>query len=291
MLEEPSHLTKTRTIKVGNTEMGSNLPITLFAGPNVLEPLDTCLEIAEHLKKVTAELGFGYVFKSSYFKPNRTDYGKDAHAEGYRGPGLHDGLEIFSKIRERIGVPIVTDIHSVEEAVAASEVADVLQIPAANCKHMDIILAAGSTGKAVKIKKGQWLSPWEMTNVVNQMLDNGYNDVMVTERGNFFGYKNLVMDIKSIPILKTLGVPVVWDCAHSVAFAEGNSHFLGSAREYIPYIARAGIAAGADGLFMEVHPNPDQALTNPVGSFPLQRIESFLQMLKPFADAATAIRG
>ena len=142
----------------------------------------------------------------------------------------------------------------------------------------------------MKIKKGQWLSPWEMTNVVNQLLDNGYEDVMVTERGTFFGYKNLVMDIKSIPILKTLGVPVVWDCAHSIAFAEGNDHFLGKVIEYIPFLARAGISAGADGFFIEVHPDPSQALTNPQATFPLGKLDSLLGMLKPFADAARETR-
>ena len=282
--------TRTRVINVGNYKMGGNLPIVVFAGPNVIEPLDICLEIAEKMKKITGELGFSYVFKSSYFKPNRTDYGKSAHKGGFRGPGLQKGLDILSKVREQAEVPIVCDVHSVDEAISASKVIDVIQIPAANCKHMDIVLAAGSTGKAVKIKKGQWLSPWEMTNVVNQMYDKGYNDVMITERGTFFGYKNLVIDIKSIPILKTLGAPVVLDCAHTVAFAEGNDHFLGAAREYIPYFARAGVAAGVDGLFFEIHPNPNEALSNPVGSLPLHRMESLLKMLKPFADAARSIR-
>jgi 2-dehydro-3-deoxyphosphooctonate aldolase (KDO 8-P synthase) len=283
-------MTKTRKIKIGEFEMGSNLPLVLFAGPNVVEPVEMCLRIAEKSQEIAQKFGFPYVYKSSYYKPNRTDYGPDVHSQGYRGPGLESALETFREIKEKVGVPIVTDVHSAEEAIAASEVCDVLQIPAANSKHMDIILAAGSTGKAVKIKKGQWLSPWEMTNVVNQLLDNGYNDVMVTERGTFFGYKNLVMDIKSIPILKTLGVPVVWDCAHSIAFAEGNDHFLGKVIEYIPFLARAGISAGADGFFIEVHPEPSKALTNPQATYPLDKLHDLLEMLKPFADAAEKIR-
>ena len=281
---------KTRVINVGKYKMGGKHPIVLFAGPNVLEPLDVCLEIARHMKKVAENFGFPYVFKSSYFKPNRTDYGPTAHKGGYQGPGLEEGLKVLSKIREQIDVPIVCDVHSAEEARIAAEVIDVIQIPAANCKHMDIVLGAGKTGKTVKIKKGQWLAAWEMRNVVNQMYDHGYHDVMVTERGNFFGYKNLVVDMKSIPILKTLGVPVVLDCAHTVAFAEGNADFVGGAREYIPFLSRAGIAAGVDGLFLEVHPDPNEALSNPNGSYPLHRVEPLLSMLKPFADAAITIR-
>ena len=291
MIENTINNIVSREIKIDNISMGKKFPLVIFSGPNVLEPLDICIKIAEKLKVMCEKFGFPFVYKSSYFKPNRTDYGPTAHSKGYRGPGLEEGLNLLRKIKEKVGVPVVTDVHSVEEALAMSEVADVLQIPAANSKHMDIILAAGSTGKAVKIKKGQWLSPWEMTNVVNQMNDNKYKNLTITERGTFFGYKNLVMDIKSVPILKNLGIPVVWDCSHSLAFAEGNEHFLGDVMEYVPFLARAGIAAGADGFFLETHPDPGSALTNPKATYPLEKFERLLHDLKPFADAAREIRG
>ena len=281
---------KTNIVNLSNFQIGGKNNLTIFAGPNVLEEYEVCVDIAQTMKEICLKYNFNYVFKSSYFKPNRTDYGPKAHKGGYMGPGFKDGLKSLEKIKVNCDIPLVCDIHSVEEAKEAGEILDVIQIPAANCKHMDIILAAGSTGKVIKIKKGQWLSPWEMTNVVNQLYDNGYKKVLITERGNFFGYKNLVIDFKSIPILKSLGVPVILDCAHTVAFAEGNSHFLGEAREYIPYFARAGIANGVDGLFFEVHHSPSEALSNPNGTITLKALDKFLGSIFELANLSKSFR-
>ena len=245
----------------------------LIAGPCVIESEDLCLRIGRSLKKTCDRLGIFYVFKASYDKANRTS------ATSFRGPGLESGLAILQTIRHRLGVPVLTDIHTEAQAQAAAKVVDILQIPAFLCRQTDLIAAAVGTGKVVNIKKGQFLSPGEMSPVVAKAKSAGGRKLLLTERGTTFGYNNLVSDMRSIPIMKKLGYPVVFDATHSVQLPGGGGDCSSGNREFAPVLARCALAAGADGLFIETHPDPNRALSDGPNMIPLSDMPDFLKSL------------
>jgi 2-dehydro-3-deoxyphosphooctonate aldolase (KDO 8-P synthase) len=253
--------------------------LTLIAGPCVIESEEMCLEVARSLKKICARLGLLYIFKASYDKANRTS------AKSFRGPGLEGGLQILASIRERVGVPILTDVHTEKQTVMASEVVDVLQIPAFLCRQTDLINTAVQTGKIVNIKKGQFLSPIETGQVVRKAVEAGAEKLLITERGTTFGYNNLVADMRSIPIMKRFGVPVIFDATHSVQLPGGGGDKSSGQREFAPVLARCAVAAGADGLFIETHPNPEAALSDGPNMIPLREMAKLLSSLVKLRDA------
>jgi 2-dehydro-3-deoxyphosphooctonate aldolase (KDO 8-P synthase) len=247
--------------------------LSLIAGPCVIESEKLCLRVAAALKKTCGDLGVSYVFKASYDKANRTS------ARSFRGPGLEAGLQVLAKVRENVGVPVLTDVHTESEAAIAGEVVDILQIPAFLCRQTDLINAAAATGKIVNLKKGQFLSPAEMGQVVEKAARAGAKRILVTERGTTFGYNNLVADMRSIPILRRFGFPVIFDATHSVQLPGGGGHQSGGQREFAPVLARCALAAGADGLFIETHPRPDRALSDGPNMIPLAEMPALLKEL------------
>ena len=259
-----------------------NSPRRLFliAGPCVIENERLCLQVAAALKKTCAKLGIFYVFKASFDKANRTS------AKSFRGPGLDEGLRVLARVREQIGVPVLTDIHNESHAAVAGEVVDILQIPAFLCRQTDLIEAAVTTGQVVNLKKGQFLSPAEMGQVVEKARRAGGDKLLVTERGTTFGYNNLVTDMRSIPILKRFGCPVVFDATHSVQLPGGGGDKSSGQREFAPVLARAALAAGANGLFIETHPHPDRALSDGPNMIPLAGMPALLRSLLKIFDAA-----
>jgi len=260
-----------------------NSPRRLFliAGPCVIESEKLCLQVAAALKKTCNALGIFYVFKASFDKANRTS------AKSFRGPGMETGLEILAKVRAKIGVPVLTDIHSESQATVAGEVVDILQIPAFLCRQTDLIEAAALTGQIVNLKKGQFLSPAEMGQVVKKARRAGAEKILLTERGTTFGYNNLVADMRSIPILKRSGCPVIFDATHSVQLPGGGGDKSSGQREFAPVLARAALAAGANGLFIETHPNPNRALSDGPNMIPLGEMPALLrQFLKVFNAVA-----
>jgi 2-dehydro-3-deoxyphosphooctonate aldolase (KDO 8-P synthase) len=247
--------------------------LTLLAGPCVIESEALCFEVAAALKKTCARLGLNYVFKASFDKANRTS------GKSFRGPGLEAGLNVLDRVRVKFGVPVVTDIHTEAQAAAAGEVVDILQIPAFLCRQTDLIEAAVATGKIVNIKKGQFLSPGEISRVVEKARSGGGKKIMLTERGTTFGYNNLVADMRSIPIMKQTGCPVIFDATHSVQLPGGGGDKSSGQREFAPVLARCAVAAGADGLFIETHPQPDRALSDGPNMIPLAEMPKVLQSL------------
>ena len=241
------------SIKLKNFEIGAD-KLTILAGPCAVETLDIMRETAEGLKNVCAELDINYVFKCSYDKANRSSI------NSYRGLGMEKGLEYLSKIKKEFDIPIVTDIHTPDQAAIAAEVADILQIPAFLCRQTDLLVAAAKTGKIVNIKKGQFLAPEQMEPLIKKVEDSGNTQIMLTDRGTTFGYNNLVVDFRGIPIMQAFGYPVVFDATHSVQLPGANGICSGGDRRFVPTLARCAMAAGADVLFFEVHPNPDEAL-------------------------------
>lgn len=246
----------------------------LLAGPCVLESLDLALGVALELRDIAQDLGLPVVFKSSFDKANRTSSGS------FRGPGLKLGLDWLSQIKDKTGLPIITDIHESGQAAAVAEVADVLQIPAFLCRQTDLLLAAARTGRVVNIKKGQFLAPWDMRGPVEKIRAEGFSDIWLTERGSSFGYNNLVVDFRSLVILRELGCPVVFDATHSVQLPGGQGRASGGQREFVPHLARAAVACGCQGVFMEVHPDPDRALCDGPNSWPLSKTRALLAELK-----------
>jgi 2-dehydro-3-deoxyphosphooctonate aldolase (KDO 8-P synthase) len=242
-----------RTTIDEHVTVGEGCPLLLLAGPCVIEGEDFTLRMAERLRDVCSSAGVGFVFKSSFDKANRTSI------DAFRGHDLHEGLRILQRVKEEIGVPVVTDIHEREHAATAAEVVDVLQIPAFLCRQTDLLLAAAATGRVVNVKKGQFLSPPEMGQVVRKLEAGGAERILVTERGTTFGYNNLVVDFRSLPQLSGFGRPVVFDATHSVQSPGGLGDASGGNREYVPFLARAAVAVGVDALFMEVHEDPDSA--------------------------------
>jgi len=261
----------------------NSFPFLLIAGPCVIEDYDTTFNIAQYLKKITHELKIPFVFKSSFDKANRTSI------ESFRGPGFVEGLDILSRIKQELGIKIISDIHLPEQAIKASKVLDILQIPAFLCRQTDLISAACETGLPVNIKKGQFLSPFECKNIINKTQQSGSDSVSITERGTTFGYNNLVVDFRSIDIIKKMGVPVIFDATHSVQLPGGGINSSAGNREFVPVLSRAAIAAGADGLFIETHPDPDKALCDGPNSIKLNTLKKLLIMLLKIKDAITPI--
>ena len=248
--------------------------LVLVAGPCVLEDREMALSIARRVSGICDNLGIPYVFKASFDKANRSSIGS------YRGPGLEAGLEILSGIRQDFGVPVITDIHEPSQAKAAAQAVDILQIPAFLCRQTDILVAAGETGLPVNIKKGQFMAPWDMTHAIKKVQSTGNTGVLLTERGTFFGYNNLVCDLRNLGLMRLLGVPVVFDVTHGLQLPGGKGDSSGGMREFVPPLARAGVALGLDALFMEVHDDPDNALSDGPNSFSLYSLEPLLRQLR-----------
>ena len=264
----------TKVVHVGQIAIGGNSPLAVIAGPCVIESKDAALRHAAALKERADRAGVPYIFKSSYDKANRSS------VHSYRGPGLEQGLEILSAVKAQIGVPILTDVHEIDQVASVREVADVLQIPAFLCRQTDFVLAVARSGKVVNVKKGQFLAPWDMSNVVDKILSAGNERILLTERGASFGYNNLVSDMRALVVLRELGYPVVFDATHSLQSPGGLGSASGGERKYIPALARAGVAAGVDALFMEVHEDPDHALSDGPNSLRLEHFESLLRGVK-----------
>jgi len=261
-------------VKLCGFEAGADRPLFLIAGPCVIESRDLALETASRLAEITGRLQVPFIFKSSYDKANRTA------GASFRGPGMDEGLRILEEVRERVGVPVLTDVHSAADVPVVAEAVDVLQTPAFLCRQTDLIEAVGASGKPVNIKKGQFLSPQEMGQVVAKAeAAGGAGRVMVCERGVSFGYNNLVVDMRGLAIMRATGCPVVFDATHSVQQPGGRGDRSGGNREYVPVLARAAVAAGVAGIFMETHPDPEAALSDGPNSWPLDRIESLLTHL------------
>jgi len=261
-------------------KLNSPRRLFLIAGPCVIENEKLCLQTAASLKKTCASLGIYYVFKASFDKANRTS------AKSFRGPGIENGLKILAKVREKFGVPVLTDVHSEAQVSAAAEVVDILQIPAFLCRQTDLIEAAVATGKIVNLKKGQFLSPQEMGRVAEKARLAGAKKILLTERGTTFGYNNLVADMRSIPIMKSFGFPVVFDATHSVQLPGGGGDKSSGQREFAPVLARCALAAGADGIFLETHPQPDKALSDGPNMIPLGEMATVLSSLLKIYEAA-----
>ncbi|WP_051309290.1 3-deoxy-8-phosphooctulonate synthase [Desulfogranum japonicum] len=259
--------------------VGTGAPLLLMAGPCVLESKEMALEIAREMQAITQRLGISYVFKASFDKANRTSL------DSFRGPGVKNGLRILSKLREECNLPVVSDIHEPQHAALAADVLDIIQIPAFLCRQTDLLVAAAETGKVVSVKKGQFVSPWDMKNVVNKLRGSGCETILLTERGASFGYNNLVVDMRSLPVMRSLGCPVVFDATHSVQLPGGAGGSSGGQREFIAPLTRAAMAVGIDGLFMEVHPDPDKALCDGPNSLPLDQVEEMLRNLLKIRNA------
>lgn len=254
--------------------VGGGSPLLVMAGPCVAESLELCREVAGTASRICAELGLSYIFKASFDKANRTSI------DAFRGPGEHDGLEILRAVKEEFGVPVVTDVHEPGQCAEVAAVADVLQIPAFLCRQTDLLLAAGATGKAVNVKKGQFLAPEDMAGVVHKIESTGNQRIMLTERGTTFGYHNLAVDMRSLVIMRGLNYPVVFDATHSVQLPGGNGTCSGGNREFVAPLARAAAAVGIDALFLEVHPDPDHALSDGANSLELRNLRALLAKVK-----------
>jgi 2-dehydro-3-deoxyphosphooctonate aldolase (KDO 8-P synthase) len=267
-----------KKVKIGNIEIGGR-PFVFIGGPCVIEGEEITLRIAKELKRITEELSIPFIFKSSYDKANRTSI------KGFRGPGLEEGLRILKKVKEEIDVFVLTDVHSVEEVEKVKEVADIIQVPALLSRQTDLLIACGKSKKAVNIKKGQFMSPYDMRYAIEKVEYAGNNSIIVTERGTFFGYRNLVCDFRSIPIMKDFGYPVIFDATHSVQIPGGMGDRSGGERKFAFPLARCAIACGADGIFMEVHENPEKALCDGENSIPLKDLPEMLRVLKKIEEA------
>lgn len=260
---------------------GDNHPFVLIAGPCAMEDEDILKETAEGLKKITEKLNIPFVFKSSYDKANRSSI------HSFRGPGLDEGLRILAKIKEEFDVPITSDVHEPNQAEKAGQVLDIIQVPAFLCRQTDLLVGAAKTGRIVNVKKGQFLAPWDMKNVLTKLHESNCEKVLFTERGSTFGYNNLVVDMRSLVIMREMGVPVVFDATHSVQIPGGQGTTTGGKREYVPYLSRAAAAIGIDSVFMEVHPNPDEALSDGPNMIKLSELE---EVLKPIQEIDQMIK-
>ncbi len=257
-------------VKVGSVSFGQDLPIALFAGPCQMESRQHALDMAGSLKEIAVRLGIGLVYKSSFDKANRTSLA------GKRGIGLDAALPVFAEIRDKLGLPVVTDVHEIQQCKLLAPVVDVLQIPAFLCRQTDLLIAAAETGKVVKIKKGQFLAPWDMKNVVAKVTGSGNPNVLVTERGSSFGYNTLVVDMRALPQMAEIGAPVIFDATHSVQQPGGQGTSSGGDRRYVPPLARAAVAVGVAGLFIETHQDPDNAPSDGPNMIPLRDLEALL---------------
>ena len=262
-----------KRIKLRDFEIGAD-KLTILAGPCVIESQEILNRTAEKLKEITEKLGINFVFKSSFDKANRSSI------TSFRGPGIEKGLEMLLKVKKEFNLPVVTDIHTPDQAAPAAEIADILQIPAFLCRQTDLLVAAAKTGKIVNIKKGQFLAPEQMGPLIKKVEDSGNNKILVTDRGTSFGYNNLVVDFRAIPIMQNFGYPVVFDATHSVQLPGANGCSSGGDRRFVPYLAKAAMAAGADALFFEVHPEPDKALCDGPNMIALDNAEKLFKTCK-----------
>jgi len=260
-----------REISVGSTVFGGGRPLVLIAGPCAIEDEALTLRIAGFLKRMAADLGIGLVFKASYDKANRTS------VTSFRGPGMAEGLRILARVKAEFDLPVISDIHDLSQVAPAAEVLDIIQIPAFLCRQTDLLVAAGETGKIINIKKGQFMAPWDMANTVGKVESTGNDKILLTERGASFGYNNLVTDMRSLVIMRETGFPVVFDATHSVQLPGGAGASSGGQRQYVGALSRAAAATGIDGLFWEVHENPEKALCDGPNSLPLQDLQGLLE--------------
>ena len=264
---------ESKLVKCGKLNISNTSPFTLIAGPCQLENEKHALDVASELKKITEKLGIGLIYKTSFDKANRTSL------KGKRGAGLEKSLSVFDKIRKDVGVPVLTDVHTAEQCAVVSKHVDFLQIPAFLCRQTDLLIAAAKTGKVINVKKGQFLAPWDMINVTKKIADSGNTNILVTERGASFGYNTLVSDMRSLPIMAKNGYPVVFDATHSVQQPGGMGDTSGGQREFVEYLARAAIAVGVAAVFMETHPDPDNAPSDGPSMVPLSKMPSLVQQL------------
>jgi 2-dehydro-3-deoxyphosphooctonate aldolase (KDO 8-P synthase) len=269
-----------REIDLGTFKVGGEQRHVLIAGPCVIENERVVMDTAQRVAEITQALGIPYIFKSSYDKANRSSIAS------FRGPGLKAGLAVLRKVKAEYGLPVLTDVHAVEEAAPAAEVADILQIPAFLCRQTDLLVAAARTGRVVNVKKGQFLSPWDMSNIIKKLEESGCRKIILTERGSSFGYNNLVVDIRSLPVMRSFGYPVIFDATHSVQLPGGAGDRSSGQREFVTPLASAAAAAGCDGFFMEVHPNPDAALSDGPNMVPLSQLKPLLERLVRIAQVA-----
>jgi len=260
-------------VSLGKIVFGNPRQRVLISGPCVIESEQGAFKLARAIQKITAQFKLPYVFKASYDKANRSSI------RSYRGPGMQEGLKILARIKKDLGVPVLTDIHTPEQAEPAAEVADILQIPAFLCRQTDLLVAAARTGKIVNVKKGQFLSPWEVKNIVHKLEECGTKKILLTDRGSSFGYNNLVSDFRGIPVMRSFNYPVVFDATHSVQIPGGQGNSAGGAPQFIPTLSRCAVVAGADAVFMEVHENPSQALSDGANALALKKLGSILQQL------------
>ena len=267
-------------VSVGSVRFGNALPFSLIAGPCAMESREHALEMASALKEITDRLGIGFVFKTSYDKANRTSL------SSARGVGMDKALPVFAEIKETLGIPVLTDVHEAGQCAPLAEVIDILQIPAFLCRQTDLLVAAARTGRVVNVKKGQFLAPWDMANVVAKVTGAGNGRVMVTERGASFGYNTLVSDMRGLPIMAATGAPVIFDATHSVQQPGGRGGTSGGQREFVPVLARAAIAVGVAGVFIETHQDPDSAPSDGPNMVPLKEMEALLATLKAFDGVA-----
>jgi len=270
----------TREIIIGDTKLGGSNPLFIIAGPCVIENEDIVFYTAQRLKEICASLGLSLLFKSSYDKANRTSL------SSFRGPGIEKGLKILSDVRSRFNVPVISDVHSIEEIKYASQVLDALQVPAFLSRQTDLILSASLTGKPVNIKKGQFLAPWDVKNIIDKFTSTGNQNLFITERGTSFGYNNLVVDFRGLSIMRSFGYPVLFDVTHSLQLPGGKGSSSAGQREFAEPLARAAVAVGVDGLFMEVHPEPDRALCDGPNMVAIDRV---VDLLKAVRDIHTIV--
>lgn len=269
------------TVLINDVSMGGGQPLVLIAGPCVLEDLDKTRTIADSLIKTCTRLGINLIFKGSYDKANRTS------VDSFRGPGIEKGLEILARIKEEFRVPVISDVHAPHEVEAAAQVLDVIQIPAFLCRQTDLLVAAGNSGKVINVKKGQFQAPWDMQHVVEKVKSTGNMDIVLTERGTSFGYNNLVVDMRSLPIMQETGCPVVFDATHAVQLPGGGGGCSGGQREYVAALSRAAVAVGIDGLFWEVYDDPDKARCDGANSLRLDGLEA---MLRPLLEIDSVVK-
>ena len=266
------------TFKIDEIEIGKDHPLVVISGPCVIESEAHAMHTAEELKKLFSDVGVQFIYKSSYDKANRSSI------DSYRGPGLKEGLRILKKVKEELDIPVFTDIHHPEEAAPVARVCSVLQIPAFLCRQTDLLIAAGNTGAVINIKKGQFMSPWDMEHVVNKLLSTGNKKIILTDRGTTFGYNNLVSDMRTIPVLQKLGFPVCFDASHSVQLPGGMGAESGGQREFIPTLAKAALAAGANLLYIESHNNPEKALSDKHSVMPFDALKALLNEARPLYE-------
>jgi 2-dehydro-3-deoxyphosphooctonate aldolase (KDO 8-P synthase) len=275
----------TREIDIAGAVIGGDRPPFIMAGPCVIESEEIIFETAKRLREICSTIGLSFVFKSSYDKANRTSI------ESFRGPGIDKGLRMLSDVKSRFDIPIISDVHSIEEIKPAAQVLDALQIPAFLCRQTDLILAASATGKPVNIKKGQFLAPWDIRYIVEKFTSTGNHNLLITERGTSFGYNNLVVDFRGLPIMRSFGYPLIFDVTHSLQLPGGKGSSSGGQREFAEPLARAAVAVGIDGLFMEVHPEPEKALCDGPNMIGLVDLKKLLTLLKGINDVLSYSAG